>query len=54
MLMYLTVPVLGLVLGIVGLRSNQRKHITAIIGVCLNGLILVLIALLLMLFLMIR
>jgi hypothetical protein len=42
-LTFLACPVAGLVLGIIGLRSKQRKRITAGIGVCLNGLVLLLI-----------
>jgi hypothetical protein len=42
-LTFLACPVAGLVLGIIGLRSKQRKRITAAIGVCLNGLVLLLI-----------
>jgi hypothetical protein len=32
-------PILGLVLGIIGLRSKQRRRVTAVIGVCLNGFV---------------
>lgn len=39
---YFLSPVLGLVLGIIGTRSKQRRRVTALIGVILNGLVLLL------------
>src|SRR4051812_27109830 len=42
LLAILASPVVGLVFGIVGMRSNHRRRVTAVIGVCLNSLVLLL------------
>jgi hypothetical protein len=50
----LACPVLGAALGVVGLLSKERKRLTAIIGLSLNGVILVLLAVMVAIFFAVR
>jgi hypothetical protein len=40
--LFVATPLLGVVLGVIGLCGKQRRRITALVGLCLNTLILLL------------